>query len=63
MMISPETLIGLVSQLVMMLHTLEVMFYLSVLSFTELVPYLFSIDGVKVFLSEHLCQDPLESFF
>ena len=32
-------------------------------SFTELVPYLFSLPGVKVFLSEHLCQDPLEKFF
>ena len=29
----------------------------------ELVPYLFSLPGVKVFLSEHLCQDPLEKFF
>ena len=36
---------------------------LLVLSFTELVPFLFSIDGVKVFLSEHLSQDPLEKFF
>ena len=33
------------------------------LSFTELVPKLFSISGVKVFLSEHLSQDPLEKFF
>ena len=29
----------------------------------DLVPYIFSIEGVKVFLSEHLCQDPLEKFF
>lgn len=33
------------------------------LSLLELVPYLFSIEGVKVFLSERLCQDPLEKFF
>ena len=26
-------------------------------------PYIFSIPGVKVFLSERLCQDPLELFF
>ena len=32
-------------------------------SFLDLVPYLFSIPGVKAFLSEELCQDPLEKFF
>ena len=32
-------------------------------SFLDLVPYLFSIPGVKSFLSEKLCQDPLEKFF
>ena len=36
---------------------------LVVMSFLELVPYLFKIPGVKVFLSEKLCQDPLEKFF
>ena len=36
---------------------------LVVMSFLELVPYLFKIPGVKVFLSEKLCQDPLEMFF
>ena len=29
----------------------------------ELLPYLFSIEGVKVFFSKCLCQDPLEKFF
>lgn len=29
----------------------------------ELVNYIFKIKGVKVFLSERLCQDPLEKFF
>ena len=29
----------------------------------DLIPYVFSIEGVKVFLSEHLCQDPLEKIF
>ena len=32
-------------------------------SFLELLPYIFSIEGVKVFLSEKLNQDPLEKFF
>ena len=37
---------------------------ISVKSLLELIPYLFSIPGVKVFLSERLCQeDPLELFF
>jgi len=29
----------------------------------ELVEFLFTIPGVKEFLSEKLCQDPLEKFF
>ena len=29
----------------------------------ELVNYIFQIPGVKAFLSEKLCQDPLEKFF
>ena len=32
-------------------------------SFLELVEYIFTIDGIKVFLSERLSQDPLEKFF
>ena len=32
-------------------------------SFVELVKYLFSIPGVKLFLSERLSQDSLENFF
>ena len=32
-------------------------------SFLELVEYIFTIDGIKVFLSERLSQDPLENFF
>ena len=31
--------------------------------FLDLVPHLFSIPGVKAFLSEKLCQYPLEEFF
>jgi len=32
-------------------------------SFVELVRYIFTIPGVDSFLSEKLCQDPLENFF
>ncbi len=29
----------------------------------ELVRYVFTIPGVKAFLSQRICQDPLEKFF
>ena len=32
-------------------------------SFLELLPQLFSIEGMKSFLSEKVSQDPLEKFF
>ena len=32
-------------------------------SFVGLVRYLFTIPGVKCFLSRKICQDPLEKFF
>jgi hypothetical protein len=32
-------------------------------SFTELVQFIFTIPGVKIFLSSRLSQDPLEKFF
>ena len=32
-------------------------------SFVELVKYLFTLPGVKVFLSRRICQDPLEKSF
>ena len=35
----------------------------SVHSFVELVQYLFSLPDVSLFLSNRLCQDPLEKFF
>lgn len=34
-----------------------------VLSFVELVEFVFKIPGVTVFLSNRICQDPLENFF
>ena len=36
---------------------------LTVLSFVDLVKYVFTNPGVKYFLSERLSQDPLEKFF
>ena len=36
---------------------------MSVKSFLELVRYLFTIPGVKFFLSEQISQDLLENFF
>ena len=35
----------------------------AVKAFVELVKYLFTIPGVKVFLSEKVSQDPIEKFF
>ena len=32
-------------------------------SFVELVRYVFTIPGVSSFLSQRICQDPLERFF
>lgn len=34
----------------------------SVHLFVELVEYLLSVEGVDIFLSERLCQDPLKKF-
>ena len=35
----------------------------AVKAFVELVKYLFTIPGVKAFLSEKISQDPIEKFF
>ena len=35
----------------------------TVSSFVDLVKYVLTIPGITVFLSERLCQDPLEKFF
>lgn len=48
MLLSPETILGI---------------RITVKSFVELVNFIFQIPGVKAFLSEKLCQDPLEKFF
>ena len=39
------------------------MFYYTVSSFIELIPYLFKIPGVRGFLSYTINQDPLEKYF
>jgi hypothetical protein len=36
---------------------------ISAKSFVGLVRYLFTVPGVKYFLSRNICQDPLEKFF
>lgn len=36
---------------------------LAVKSFVELVRFLFTVPGVKFFLSRRICQDPIEKFF
>ncbi|KAL5506391.1 hypothetical protein EMCRGX_G008017 [Ephydatia muelleri] len=48
MMLSAETQLGI---------------RITVASFVELVNLLFTLPGVTTFLSERLCQDPLEQFF
>ena len=48
----------------MSLYINEALLLISVTSFCEMIDYIFTkIPGVKYFLSEKLCQDPLESFF
>lgn len=37
--------------------------YKTAYSFIDLIEELFKIDGVKSFLSQKICQDPLENFF
>ena len=40
-----------------------VMSTLIVWSFVELVPFIFKIPGITLFLSERISQDPLEKYF
>lgn len=48
MLLSSETLLGL---------------RITANSFIELVKYVFTLPDLKVFLSQRVCQDPLENFF
>ena len=70
MLLSAETLLGIRMTSTLLYGAcyrdnmcLESTSTLTALSFLEIVPYLFSLPGVKSFLSQRLCQDPLESFF
>ena len=46
-----------------MLSLVVLVSFVTVKSFVELVQYIFTVPGVKVFLSRRLSQDPLEQFF
>lgn len=72
MMLSSETLLGLRMTSMSRMHTIDISiiiysYFFIAKSFIELLQYLFSLPDVKdnhlAFLSNHLCQDPLESFF
>ena len=45
------------------IHLLCMCIFFIVNSLLEMVPAFFAIPGIKVFLTERLCQDPLEKFF
>lgn len=45
------------------LTTLFIVLFATAHPFIELVRYVFTLPGVKVFLSQRICQDPLEKFF
>ena len=44
-------------------NSIDQVIFIIAKSFVGLVRYLFTIPGVKVFLSRKICQDPLEKFF
>ena len=46
-----------------LIHVCAFIFYIlfTVHSFLELVPFVFTIPGVKEFLSNRICQDPWKS--
>ena len=68
MLLSPETRLGLRTTGMYASqenYTCKIMlynFFLPVKSFVALVQFVFTIPGVNSFLSEKLCQDPLEKF-
>ena len=66
MLLSPETRLGLRTT-GKHYHTndshVHYLFTPPVKSFVALVQFVFTIPGVSSFLSEKLCQDPLEKFF
>ena len=71
MMLSEGTHLGLqltgIFTVLYKLHSILIPLYYpfqnAVHSFVELVEFIFTIHGVTVFLSNRVCQDPLENFF
>ena len=64
MLLSKETLGGLkMTSTVCVLLLIKFIISFTATSFIELVKYLFTVPGVRFFLSRRLCQDPLEKFF
>ena len=69
MLLSQETLLGIriTGRVTLHIHDYlvhHVYYYFSIVkSFTELTRFVFTIPGIKVFLSEKISQDPLEQFF
>ena len=66
MLLSQETITGLLMTSHCYHHhsnNVLFVFFTKAQSFIELVPYLFSLSGVKSFLSQRICQDPLELYF
>ena len=62
MLLSHETREGLkLTGVTLIISFYAVVYQLT--SFVELVQYLFTMPGVSLFLSNRICQDPLENFF
>lgn len=64
MLLSAPTRLGLHITGELLFQIMPTIFFCTVTSFIELLEYIFTfIPGVSVFLSNRLCQDPLENFF
>ena len=68
MLLSSQTRLGLrvtckINRQTVIAKLLTLFLFLIGKSFVALVKYLFTISDVKSFLSQRICQDPLENFF
>lgn len=65
MMLSSETLLGLriTSKCLSQTQHRCIISIIIAHSFIKLVKYIFTLPGVKAFLSQKICQDPVEKFF
>ena len=52
-----------INNFIIVIHYNKCSTFISAYSFIDLTKYLFNIPGVNSFLSERICQDPLEKFF